>query len=81
MVTLAGRNQLAAIDLQTLQVVRTIDVPAAPQEVLMRPDGQRAYVSCDETGQVAEIDLTDWKVVRRIKTGSLSDGMAWAAAR
>jgi DNA-binding beta-propeller fold protein YncE len=67
--------------MKTMQVARTIDVPAAPQAVLMRPDGQRAYVSCDETGQVAEIDLTNWKVARLIKTGSLSDGMAWAAGQ
>jgi DNA-binding beta-propeller fold protein YncE len=81
LVTLAGANKLAVIDLKTMQVARTIDVPAAPQAVLMRPDGRRAYVSCDETGQVAEIDLAEWKVVRLIKTGSLSDGMAWAAER
>ena len=80
-VTLAGANKLAVIDLKTMQVVRTLEVPAAPQAVLMRPDGQRAYVSCDETGQVAEIDLTNWTVARLIKTGSLSDGMAWAAGQ
>jgi DNA-binding beta-propeller fold protein YncE len=81
LVTLAGANRLAVIDLRTMQVARTIDVPAAPQAVLMRPDGQRAYVSCDETGQVAEIDLAEWKVARLIPTGSLSDGMAWAAGQ
>jgi DNA-binding beta-propeller fold protein YncE len=80
-VTLAGANKLAVIDLKTMQVARTLEVPAAPQAVLMRPDGRRAYVSCDETGQVAEIDLANWTVARLIKTGSLSDGMAWAAGQ
>ena len=45
------------------------------------PDGRRAYVSCDLSGQVAEIDLADWTVARLIQTGKLADGMAWAGSR
>lgn len=63
-----------------MKVARTIDVPPAPQEVLIRPDGKTAYVSCDLSNQVAEIDLADWKVKRLIHTGKTADGLAWAAA-
>jgi DNA-binding beta-propeller fold protein YncE len=58
--------------------VRVLDVPKTPQEVLVRPDGRVAYVSCDASGQVAEIDLADWKVSRLISAGPLADGLAWA---
>jgi DNA-binding beta-propeller fold protein YncE len=58
--------------------VRAIPVPPSPQAVLMRPDGKAAYVSCQESSQVAEIDLTEWKVARLIHTGKGADGMAWA---
>jgi DNA-binding beta-propeller fold protein YncE len=61
-----------------MKVVRTIDVPAAPQEVLIRPDGKVAYVSCNASGKVAAIDLTQWKVQNLIAAGKFADGLAWA---
>ena len=57
---------------------RTIDVPKAPQEVLVRPDGRVAYVSCDASAQVAEIDLATWSVARLLPAGKTADGLAWA---
>ena len=59
-------------------MVRTLDVPPAPQEVLVRPDGARAYVSCDASAQVAVIDVTNWNVERLIAAGKGVDGLAWA---
>ena len=55
-------SKVAVVDLKNLKVTKTIDVPSAPQEVLMRPDGKVAYVSCNTTGRVAAIDLVGWKV-------------------
>jgi hypothetical protein len=49
--------------------------------VLIRPDGKAAYVSCDASGQVAEIGLADWKVARLIDAGRGADGLAWAPAQ
>ena len=74
-------NQVAAIDLHTLKVVHTIGVPPAPQEVLIRPVGRVAYVSCDSSHQVAELDLAAWKVNRLIDAGRGVDGLAWAASQ
>jgi hypothetical protein len=65
------------VDLATLQVVKTISVPSTPQEVLIRPDGQVAYVSCDQSHQVAAIHIGDWDV-KLIEAGSGADGLAWA---
>jgi DNA-binding beta-propeller fold protein YncE len=46
----------------------------------VRPDGKAAYVSCDASGQVAEIDLPGFKVARLIAAGPMADGLAWASA-
>jgi len=62
-----------------MQVARNVDVAANPQEVLVRPDGKAAYVSCMSADKVAEIDLATWRVSRMIATGKLTDGLAWAA--
>jgi len=61
-----------------MRVAHEIDVPKAPQEVLVRPDGKMAYVSCDSSGQVAAIRTSDWKVDSLIDAGKGADGLAWA---
>jgi DNA-binding beta-propeller fold protein YncE len=74
-------GQMAVVDLATLKVARTIDLPGAPQEVIVRPDGKAAYVSCireGQVGQVAVIDLAQWKVQSLIDAGKGADGLAWA---
>jgi DNA-binding beta-propeller fold protein YncE len=73
-------NKLAVIDLASLKVVRTVDVPEHPVKVLARPDGKVAYVSCSGTKQVAVVDLSQWKVDSLIDAGKGVDGLAWAAA-
>ena len=65
------------IDLRTLEVSKVVDVPQSPQEVLIRPDGRVAYVSCSQKRQVAAIDLKDWGV-QLIEAGPDADGLAWA---
>jgi YVTN family beta-propeller protein len=81
LIALPHVNKMGVIDLKTMTVARSIDVPESPQEVLVRPDGKVAYVSCMGSDQVAEVDLADWKVTRLIKTGKLTDGLAWAAGK
>jgi YVTN family beta-propeller protein len=72
-------NKVGVIDLKSMQVARTIDVPTKPQEVLISPDGQTAYVSCDQSAKVAAINTTDWTVKTMIDAGKGADGLAWAA--
>ena len=72
-------KQLAVVDLGTLQVVHTLDIPGGGQgEILMRPDRKVAYVSQYPGHQVAEVDLSTWTVTRTIDVGQRADGMAWA---
>lgn len=73
-------NKVSIVDLKTLKVVHNIDVPKAPQEPLVRPDNQVAYVSCNASHQVAAINLHDFGVTL-IDAGKDTDGLAWAHAR
>jgi DNA-binding beta-propeller fold protein YncE len=80
-VAVSGANKVAIVDLGAMKVARTIDVPSAPQEVLVTPDGQTAYVSCDSSRKVAAIRTADWTVEKLIDAGRGADGLAWAAPR
>ncbi len=88
LVALPSIDKVAVIDLTSpdpttrqaaLKVVRTIEVGRGPAEILMRPDGQVAYVSCPNSNEVAAIDLATWKLQTLIKAGDYADGLAWAA--
>jgi YVTN family beta-propeller protein len=76
-------GQVAVIDLHTLTVTRTIDVPAAPQEILIPPasaghPANTAYVSCNTSGKVAVLDLPTLTLRTTITAGPGADGLAWA---
>jgi len=77
LVAMPEAKAVAVVDVPALRVVKTISVPAAPQEVLIRPDGKVAYVSCDHSSQVATIQIGDWGV-KLIGAGKGVDGLAWA---
>jgi DNA-binding beta-propeller fold protein YncE len=78
LVAVPSTNQVAVVDLGTMQVTRSIDVANLPQEILIRPDGKIAYVSCAGSGKVAAIDLAQWNVQKLIDAGKFADGLAWA---
>jgi len=80
LITMPSAGALAVLDLHTMQVVQTIKIGERPQEVLVRPDGLMAYVSCFGGHQVAVVDLATLKVTAMIDVGQKADGMAWAAA-
>ncbi len=78
LVALIKLNKVGVIDLHSMKVVRTLEVPKAPQEVLMAPDGREAYVSCDASHKIAVINLPGWEVEKLIDVGNGADGLAWA---
>ena len=57
---------------------RRPDLRVTALEVLVRPDGAVAYVSCDASHKVAEIQTSNWTVSRLIDAGPGADGLAWA---
>ena len=75
LVALRTAHGVAVIDLHTLKVARTIDVPDTPTEILIPPGGKVAYVSCHS--KVAAIDLEKWAVTNLIQAGKDADGLAW----
>ena len=80
-VAMPRANKVAVVDLATMKMTHTIDVPAAPQEILVRPDGLVVYASCDASQEVAVIRVSDWTVEKLIHVGKGADGLAWAPAK
>lgn len=78
LVTLPHLDKIAVVDLGEMKVARTVDVEASPQEILMRPDGAVAYVSCNKDGKVAVVNLKSWKMEKAITAGPGADGLGWA---
>jgi YVTN family beta-propeller protein len=80
LIAVPGANDVDVIDLKTMTLTRTMLLGAhtSPQEVLARPDGNAAFVSCIGSNRVAEINLATWKVSRMIVTGKGADGLDWA---
>ena len=81
LIALIKIGKLGVVDLKSMEMVRSLDVPKAPQEVLVRPDGVEAYVSCDASHQVAVLDLRNWKVAKLIDTGLGPTGSRGQALR
>jgi hypothetical protein len=50
-------NRTVAIDLKTLKVAKSFDVPQQPGEVLIRPDAAIACITCMPAGKIAVPDL------------------------
>lgn len=78
LVAIPSKNVIAVVDLDKLQLARTVNVAKSPQEILIRPDGQVAFVSCMGTGQVAAVNLATWKTEKLIDAGKGADGLGWA---
>ena len=78
LITLPDQDKIAVFDIKAMNVVRSVAVGKYPQEILVRPDGKAAYVSCEKSNQVAEINLDTWTLTRLIPTGKATDGLAWA---
>jgi YVTN family beta-propeller protein len=78
LVALRHENQVAVVDLDAMAVMQSIDVPASPQAVVIHPDQQVAYVSCDASAQVAALRIGTWQIEKVMAAGAGADGMAWA---
>jgi hypothetical protein len=66
--------------MKTLKVVKSFDVPQLPGEILIRPDGGVAYITCMPAGKIAVLDLRTWQLQPTIDLTPGVDGMAWSAA-
>jgi len=64
-----------------MKVVRSIDTPADPEEVMAQPGNKAAWISSVASHTEAELDLATWQITKKIETGKGTDGIAWAAGR
>jgi YVTN family beta-propeller protein len=86
--TVDGRKLLAAspsgkifvIDLATAKLEESFDIPAALGELLLKPDGKFAFVSCPQAGTIEVLDIRGHKLLQPIKLTQGVDGLAWAPA-
>jgi DNA-binding beta-propeller fold protein YncE len=75
LIAIPEKNVVAVVDIAKMQVAKTIEVPPAPQEIVISPNDD-AFVSCDRSGKVAQIS-PNWNV-KLIDAGRVADGLAWA---
>jgi DNA-binding beta-propeller fold protein YncE len=69
-------HEVVIVDLQKMEVAKTVALEEIPTEILVRPDGKVAYVSCGH--RVAAIDTATWTVQSWIDAENGADGLAWA---
>jgi DNA-binding beta-propeller fold protein YncE len=74
--TMRPLGEVALIDAHTHKLLRTLKTGGTPTEILVRPDGRFAYVSCID--KVAVIDLAKMEVSGMLNAGQGADGLAWA---
>jgi YVTN family beta-propeller protein len=73
----APSGKLFVVDAATFQVAHSFDIPQATGEVLVTPDGSRAYISCPQAGTVEILDLQSWKLEAPLKLTPWVDGLAF----
>ena len=73
-------GDLVIVDTRTRTVKKRLPVGRMPEGILIRPDGQRAYVAVTGENRIAAIDLQKLEVVQTIATGNGPDGMAWVSS-
>jgi DNA-binding beta-propeller fold protein YncE len=76
-----GQNRLHVIELKSLKIVRSFDLPEFPIAVLIQPGGDFAYITCMQAGKIAVLNLRTWQMEEPIVLTRGVDGMAWTSAQ
>lgn len=78
-----GAGTLSLFDTATMKPTRTIRVSGDPKRaqvtILFSRDGRRLYVAETAPNQVAEVDMTSGRILRRLPAGRMGDGLAISA--
>jgi len=80
LVACMATHQLLVIDMATLTIAKTFDLPQSPSEILVTPDGAIAFISCVSAGKIAVLDLRAWQLKEPIVLTAGVDGLAWVPA-
>jgi YVTN family beta-propeller protein len=73
------KGHIFVIDLHTRKLAKTFGAPTALGKVLVRPDGNVAYISFLTAGKIEVLDLRSWQMQPSIDLTPGVDGMAWAS--
>lgn len=65
----SGAGGISVIDLDRMEVIKTLQTGLWPNYAVFSSDGKQLYVSNANPGTVSEIDTIKWKVVREFKAG------------
>jgi len=76
----APAGKLLVVETASGKIAHTYDIPAASGEVLVEPDGLRAYVSCPQAGTVEILNLKTWELEKPLELTKGVDGLAFAPA-
>lgn len=76
---LAGK--IFVLDTSSGKLAHSYDIPAASGEVLVLPDGSRAFVSCPQAGTIEVLNLKTWQLESPIQLTKGVDGLAFAGGR
>ena len=70
-------NRMFVIDLKSLKLWRSLEIPKNSSEILIRPGGDIAYISGTGDGKIAVLDLRSWNMQSPIELTPGVDGLAW----
>lgn len=73
------RGGISVVDMQSNQVVKTLETGPAPNSTVITRDGKSAYVSNSGSGTVSQIDLATWRVVRTLEAGPVPEHIVFSA--
>lgn len=76
----APSGKIFEIDLASSKIIATFDVPPSAGELIIAPDGARAYLSCPTAGSIQILDLQSGKLAEPIQLTPGVDGLAWTPA-
>ncbi len=62
-------HPISVVDMQTNQVIKTVETGSAPNYTVITRDGKRAYVTNSGNGTMSQIDLDAWRVARPLEGG------------
>jgi YVTN family beta-propeller protein len=61
-------HTVSVIDTATMALAHTLPVDPLPAGIVIPPDGRHMFVACTG-GNIAIFDTSDWKLVRRVRSG------------
>lgn len=73
------RGGISVVDMQTNQVIKTVETGPAPNYTAVTRDGKRAYITNSGNGTVSEIDVPTWRVTRTLEGGPAPEHVVLSA--